>query len=263
MRVSGFFSGGSPIVKRYQVGASVATAGVPLKSRAAITNTGLIKATTTSMVGLVGLAVDTAVYSTTQLGNSSGGGGGQGQSGAAGGGAATAAAYIGVVINPDALYTARLSGGATSGTALASASNTSADATGLTVTATGLPANAMGGGTIWALTGNNVGQSRLIAGTYTGSVSAVVVVPFDYTIAVGDTFAVTPTSPFDSVTANDAFQLTSDFTEIDATVAVGSGCENIIIVEQFLRAAAENGVNDSWTVFSPGVNFQILSAATG
>ena len=258
-RVSGFLSGSSPILKRYQTSVSVATAGIPMTG-SVTTGTGLVKATTTNLVGYVGMAADTAVYSTTQLGNATGGGGGNNAGGAAGGGAATAAAYVGVIINPDVMITSRLCGSATSGTALVAYANTSASSGGLVHTAA-VGTNTMVNGTVWELTGANAGQSRIIT-SWSSNTSLTNIVPFDYAIAVGDTFARVPLQPFGGINTCTTMQFTSDLTEVDSTIAVGTGAIAVVI-ELFLRDAAGNGVNDSWVVWSPSGNTMLYVHAGG
>lgn len=263
MRASGFLSGGSPIIKRYQISATMATAGIPVTGVASTTGTGLVKATTTNIIGMVGLTVDTATYSTTQLGAGGGGGGGMGASGSSGGGVpASAAAYVGVIINPDILISARMSGGATSGTALTKYAVTTAQSGGLTISSTNLGSNSMAGGSAWFFDGANVGQVRALSGTWTNATSAVVVVPFDYGINVGDNAGVCPWQPFSSVADINAIQFTSDVTEADATIATGTGADLVCVVEIFVRDSANNGTTDSWVVWNPATNHQFYNSLT-
>ena len=256
MRVSGFISGGSPIVKRYQVSATVSNAGIPLIG-AAEGGSGVQNATTTSLAHMVGIAVDKATYSTTQLGNTSGGGGGLGAQGAAGGGASTAAAYVGVIINSDMLITARLCQGATSGTALTEYTNTSASSGG-TVWTAAVGTNTMVDGSVWAATGANVGQSRIVT-SWSSNTSLTVTVPFDYAIAVNDTFYECPYSPFAGATTGvSKMTFTTDLTEVRADTASTSGATPCCVVELFLRDKANNGAADSWVVWHPTTQHQLI-----
>ena len=122
-----------------------------------------------------------------------------------------------VYINPDIIYRARMSGGATLAD-LQTVTTTGASAAGTTVTATDTPENDLDDGTCWCLTGANAGLSRKVT-TFTANTSWVVTVPFPRTIAIGDTFCVAPYSPFVTI----AIQLTTNLVEADATVAFGSG----------------------------------------
>ena len=80
-------------------------------------------------------------------------------------------------------------------------------------------------GAIWGYDGANMGQIRKI--TSTGATAATVTVAFDEDTVVGDNFLIAPFWPLDdgSVVA----QLTTNFTEIDASIAVGTGAELICI----------------------------------
>lgn len=178
-------------------------------------------ATTTSLVDMVGTVV-----------------------GAAGGGSLTYSTVQGdteglvrVVINPDAIFRARMSGGATAGTALQTVTTTGASAVGTTVTAADTQENDMDDGMCWGLSGANVGLSRRIT-TFTANTSWVVTVPFPRGIVVGDTFTACPYSPFTTI----AIQLTSDFKEADATVAYGTG-GNARPIELILQGVADSYVH--------------------
>ena len=205
---------------------------------------------------MVGLTVDTATYSTTQLGNASGGGGGLGQAGAAGGGAATAAAYIGVIINPDIMITARINQGATSGTALTEYTNTSASSGG-TVHTAAVGTNTMVDGMVWCATGNNVGQSRIVT-SWSSNTSLTVTVPFDYAIAVNDTFYECPLSPMSGGTTGvSKMTFTTDLTEVRGDTASTSGATPCCVIELFLWDKATSGATQSYVVWSPSANHQL------
>ena len=122
-----------------------------------------------------------------------------------------------VYITPDIIYGARTSGGATLAD-LQTVTNATESTAGTTITAADTPENDMDDGTCWCLTGANAGLSRKVT-TYTANTSWVVTVPFPRTIAVGDTFLVSPHSPL----VTTAIQLTTDLVEADATAAYGTG----------------------------------------
>lgn len=142
-----------------------------------------------------------------------------------------------VCINPDAIYRARMSGGATAGTALQTVTNDTANAAGTTVTAADTPDADMDDGTCWCITGGNAGLSRRVT-TYTPNTSWVVTVPFPRTIGVNDTFHVSPYSPYVTV----AIQLTSNFVDADASIAFGTG-GNARVLELILQAASDSYVH--------------------
>lgn len=207
MNVAGFLSGGAAVMKRHKVGASAA-AGIPVLERS---TAGIANATTTSMADAVGLTVDAATYTTTQATNMVEG-------------VAT------VIINPDAIVKAKMVSAATGNTQLNLTTNSAADTTGLTVTITSGDAAPnspeMAGGTAIGVSGNNKGVSRVI--TSTGATTAVVTVPFPYTIAAGDTFVLVPWS-VPGVSTNSA-TLTTDLTAVRGDQA-GTGTALLTVVD--------------------------------
>lgn len=142
-----------------------------------------------------------------------------------------------VIINPDAIIESRMSGGATTGTSLSPITNTSASAGGTTVTGTHASAS-LDDGIAWGLAGNNQGLSRKIT-TWTSTTSFVVTVPFPRAIAVNDTYLAAPYLPL----TTRKVQLTSDFLEADASIAVGTGGD-ATIVEVVLQ-----GIDNSFVRF--------------
>ena len=200
MKVVGLLSGGAPVVMKYQIGETMATAGVPVEIGAA-GGLGIQLCETTACADGVGITLDTGTYTTTQ-----------------GTGENSADVQVSVIINPDAIVEATLSGGATSGTALALQTNTSASAGGTVIT-TGAEWSSptYDEGAVWGYSGANAGQLRKISavdGT-TGTVTA----PFDYAIAVGDVFLRAPYWPMATATA----QLTTTLDQVNAIIAVGTG----------------------------------------
>ena len=127
----------------------------------ATTSLGVIPCTTTSFANAQGFAMDVGTYSTTQ--------------GAAEG-------LVTLDVRPDLVIRALMTAGATEGTALTVLQTTSASAGGTTVTDADVGSADMDGGTVWCISGNNVGHSRGIT-AHTGSTSIVVTVPFPRAIA--------------------------------------------------------------------------------
>jgi hypothetical protein len=130
---------------------------------------------------------------------------------------------VGVIINPFHVLRARIAGSATTGAALSTAApaaivtNTSADTAGITITAAEVGTVNMRGGVMIGRTGANGGVTRRI-GVHTDNTSEAVVVPFPYTIAVGDTFYRLPFSK-----ACENVQLTTLLDEVDASIVFATG----------------------------------------
>lgn len=142
-----------------------------------------------------------------------------------------------VCINPDAIYRATMSNGATL-TDLQSVTNSTANTAGTTITAASTPGNDMDDGTCWGVAPNaNVGLSRRVT-TYTANTSWVVTVPFPRTIAVNDIFHVCPYSPFVTTT----IQLTTDLVSANAAIAYGTG-GNARVLELVLQGAGNSYVH--------------------
>lgn len=193
-------SGAPAWAKRYQVDATISNVGVPLLIDTAGQG-GLNAGTTTSAADLAGMAVDTVTYTATQ-----------------GTGSDSAERKVGVIINPDAVWRAKMSGGATENTALTLYDVTTAVSTGLTVT-TGddFTSPEFDEGVIWGYTGANAGQQRKL--TSSASTLASAIIPFDQGTAVGDNFMV---APYWYLTTS-AVQLTTNLFQANAAIAVATG----------------------------------------
>ena len=206
MIVAGLLSGRAPVVMNYQIGETMSTAGVPVEIGAA-GGLGIQLCETTTLADGVGITLDTGTYTTTQ-----------------GTGSNSANVGVSVIINTDAIIEATLSGGATSGTALALQTNTTASAGGTVVT-TGAEWSSptYDEGAVWGYSGANAGQMRKI-GSVDGT-TGTVVQPFDYAIAVGDVFLRAPYWEATTVTA----QLTTTLDQVNAIIAVGTGAPLVCI----------------------------------
>jgi len=226
------FSGGSPIIKKFQIGEAMADGGVPVVVGGA-GNAGLSLAATTTASDLVGITSnDQATLVTAQQTDNSDPG-----------------REISVTVNPDAVYRARLSGGATSGTDLATFTVTTASTTGLVVTAGVFDSPTLDEGTIHCISGANVGITRKI--TSVSATAATVTVAFPNDINVGDQFIAVPYSP-----GEDQFvQLTSDLTQLDASVAVDTDNNNFRVI-----GLEFDGVDNSFALIVP---FDHIFAAGG
>lgn len=185
--------------------------------------------TTTAFADVLGVTLAAATYTATQA-------------------ITMVEGVVTVIANPDAVFRAVASGGATAGTALSRTnpanilSNATADATGLTVADTAVGTISFAGGTIWGTLGGNVDVSRTID-THNNDVSEVVVVPFPATIAVGDRFVKLPWRP-----GSQSLQLTAtpNFTEANAIIVVGTG--GAVRVTE-VRVNANGGSNETAEVF--------------
>ncbi len=210
------FSGGAAVRLTYQIGEAMANAGVPVVIGGA-GNAGLALAATTTASDLVGVTLDlqATLVTAQQTDNSD------------------PERKVTVVVNPDAVYKVKLSGGATSGTDLGTETVTTASTTGLDVV-TGTDFSNFDEGTIHCVTGNNVGISRKIG--FGDATDATVVVAFPNDIAVGDTFIVVPYG----LVENQFVQLTTDLTELDASAAVDTDNNNFRVISLDLNSESDS-----------------------
>jgi hypothetical protein len=206
MEVIGLLSGGAPIIKKYQVSATVSRIGIPLLAVAA-SEAGLDLPATTAINDMVGINLDTATFATAQGTNSP-------------------EALVSVIINPDVILKIFMSGGAASGTAGAIRAVTTASTDGLSVT-TGSAWNSpeYDEGLIWGVTGENVGQKRKI--TSTSGTAATVTVAFASDTAIGDLFSWAPVFPMSVQTVT----LTTELDEFRQDVAVASNTAELTCIE--------------------------------
>ena len=216
--------GGAPLLKKLKLAATVANPGVIIKGAPAASGANVIPVTTTANAETYGLGIDAGTYSTTQ--------------GATEG-------MVTTNVRPDLIVSARMSGAATDGTSLTVMTNTAASAGGTTCTSADAQANDQDGGTMWCISGNNVGLSRTIT-THNASTSVVCTVPFPYAIAVGDQFLMCPWSVGGDGVASGgdgviAVQTTTLFLEGDATIASATGL-TVAVLELILAGAANSHV---------------------
>lgn len=223
----------SPIIKKFKVGASIARAGI-LAMAPAAGNAGVIPCTTTAVTNTVGLALDSATYSTSQ--------------------AASSDVTVSLIVNPHAVYAYRMSGSAVHGVSLANQDETTGSAGGTVVTTGAEWSSATyDEGTVWANRAGvnaNMNQSRKI--TSVSSTAGTVTVPFSNAIAIGDDFLRCPYFPYDPTAKT--VQFTTLLLEADASIAVGTGAA-MITVELIL-----NGPTDSYVLCTS--NDHALNIAT-
>lgn len=191
----------TPIVKKYQVATSNTVIGRPYLVVAAA-GSGIVLGTTTGVVDAIGVNVDAAgTYVTAQQTDNS-----------------DTERLTSIIVNPTAVYRMLMSGGATEGTALTLYDVTTASTDGLAVT-TGddWTSPQWDEGTVWGYDGANAGKVRKV--TSTSATAATVTVSFPNDTAVGDNFLRAPYSP----TQTETLQLTTNCTQADASIAVGTG----------------------------------------
>mgnify|MGYP001583793040 CR=1 FL=1 len=222
---AGHLGGGGPVHRQMRIAATIANAGIPI---IAVTDTvGVRPATTTSFADSPGLGLDTGTYSAAQ-------------------GATHAEGLVTVSRRPDLIVKALLSGAAGEGTALTLLSNTAASTDGLTITDADVGSNDMVSGTVWCISGANVGQSRAIT-THTGATSFAVTVAFLNDIAVGDEFLFCPYSNYGTgagaIDGVGNVQTTTLFTQANASIASGTGGEATVVDLEL------NGRTDSSVLF--------------
>lgn len=216
MKTVYMFSGGQPVLHKYQIGEAMPVAGVPVEIPTLANVEGLLLCETTTCVDAVGVTLDAQATRNTaqQTGN------------------ADPSALVTVNVAPGAVYGAYLSGGATTGTALSTFSNTSASTDGLTLTSS--LGTAYDDGYAWGASGANVGLPSLRKATAVDGTTATFVVAQRFDIAVGDTFYAATFGP-----ASDAgIQLTTDLDELDATADLQS-TDNLRCVFLHAKDASE------------------------
>ncbi len=220
-------SGAAPLIKKYQVNATVARAGVPLLIPGA-GNAGIVLATTTGAADMLGVNLDTATYVTAQQTDGT-----------------SAERKVSVIINPDAVWRMKMSGGATEDTALALQAVTTAASDGLSVTtAAEWSSPTFDEGVVWGYDGANAGQARKI--TSVSSTAGTVTVAFDRDTVVGDNFLRAPYWPVQGITV----QLTTLLTQADASIAVGTGA-GFKTVELILKDITDSGRTNSYVLAIP------------
>lgn len=226
--------GSIPVMKKYQYGVTLTAVGIPFTVPASNT-AGVVIATTTTASDLVGMSVDQGSVATT-------GGVQSTYSTTQGSGSSSAERVVTLIINPFAVWAWKMSGGATSNTALAANTVTTASAGGTAVTTAAEWSNpTYDEGVTWGYTGPNSGRFRKL--TSVSNVTGTVTIPFDYATVVGDVFLRAPYWPMQTVTV----QLSTDLTQADASIAVGTGAP-FRVVELRLRDSSDSGATNSFVL---------------
>lgn len=233
--------GSIPVVKKFQYGVTLTTAGIPFTVPAANTP-GVVIGTTTGATDLVGMSIDRGNVTNLVTGNAQAGTTNAAYTTTQGSGTASAERAVSLIINPFAVWAWKMSGGATSDTALSSQTVTTASAGGTAVT-TGATwtGTEFDEGVTWGLSGANAGRLRKI--TSTSATAGTVTIPFDYATAVGDIFLRAPYWPMQTVT----IQFTTTLEQADASIAVGTGAP-FRVVELRLRDSTDAGATNSFVL---------------
>ena len=214
-------SSGAAVARKCVVGATVANAGIPLLAPGAGVE-GLVNATADGAADFVGVAIDTATYTTAQSL------------------VADIEAVATVIISPDAVFKAKMSGGGTENTALQIFTVITASSGGTApVLDDSVASPTMDEGVIWGYSGANVGLKRRIESV--SSATPTITVPF-MPIAVGDQFLIAPYWFFGLQTV----KLTTNLYQADASAAVAVNEGDVHFVEMDLRDKGENGTTNSY-----------------
>lgn len=219
-------SGGGPIVKRYLASAAISSAGIVLEcdDAAAISTVGSVSLPAASTVGgdHIGINVDTAASFPADP---------DGQVNA------DADVFVTVIINPDAVFRAKMSGSSTADTALTlGTAVTTADSLGEETAITSIA-----GGAIWGYSGANAGYVRA-ADTTTGNVA----VSFPNAIAVGDVYLHSNVFPGKGLKSSGLyFDLTTNLTQVVAQTAV-TDMLNFAVVDGEFNDESNEGTTNSY-----------------
>lgn len=233
MELAYLLGGGAPVLKKYQIGENwLAVAGLPVEIPTLADTAGVLMAETTTCTDCLGVTVDqphanagkTLASSTTRLTAQQSDGTDPSQ-------------LVTVIVNPSAVWRARLSGGATSGTALSSQANTAASTDGLTITTTANN-SAYDDGVAWGANGANAGILRKITAVTTTS-TPIIAFPFD--IAVGDDFYFCTFGPGE----NAGIQLTTNLNELDVTADIQS-TDNFRCIDFYQKDDSADGSTKSF-----------------
>ena len=188
-------------IRRYQVAATAPLPGKPFLVPAA-SGSGLVTSTTTGASKAVGVSIDTSgTYVTAQQSDNS-----------------DTERSVGIILNPFAVYKMLMSGGATEGTAMVLHTAVSGGSDGLTIVSdVNTDSPELDEGTCYCIEGANVGIARKITSNSTTTMTFTVAWPRD--VNAGDKFVVAPYNPLQGIT----LQLTTNLTQADASIAVGTG----------------------------------------
>jgi len=240
--------GGAPIIKKYLATAAIANAGVVLEASDSLTGAGGVQAGPATGVhtAAAGLAID-ALPSTVFPADP------DGQVNA------DASVYVSVIINPNAVYRAKLAGSATEDTALATFSPDAADSLG--ENATDSATTAIQGGALWGISGSNAGAVRRVDDT-----GPRVGISFPNAIATTDVYSYIGAWPCSALLAANIFMnRTTLLTQVDGQTATTDE-ENFYCVDLELKDSSEDGTTNSYVhliptlhIFGAGMSSTLLT----
>lgn len=222
----------TPLKMKFQANETLANGGIVVLAPAG-GDAGVQISTTTSFANAIGVTLDTATYVTAQQSDGT-----------------SAERQVSVIVTPDAVFRAKMSGGATENTALTQYPITTAASNGLSLTTSSISNWAspqFDECTAWFYDGANVGQKRKV--TSVSSSVATVTVAFDQATVVGDNVLRAPYSPLDDTAKT--LQTTTLLTQADASIAVGTGGA-VRIIELQTRDISDDGANKSFVYFILG-----------
>lgn len=236
----------TPLRLKYQMGDNMTNAGVPVLVGGAGQD-GVILASTTAAADLVGITIDTDPDGTTvltaqQTGN------------------ARVEREVTVIVDPNAVYEARMSGGATEGTALTLHTVDTASSDGTSVeTDASFASPSMDEGSVFCYSGANIGQGRKI--TSVSGNHATVTVPFRFDTVVGDTFIKAPYCAAPYGMEDQFVQLTTNLYELNASVTIDTDNANFRVLR--LRFKDQSLDGNRTESFAHIVAFDSIFAAGG
>src|SRR3972149_958788 len=154
MKLAYILGAGAPILKKFKLGATVATAGIPVIVDSTNDYGEVLPCTTTSFADTYGVGIEAGTYTTTKA-------------------ASMVEGVVTVIINPDAVYKALMAGGSSNNTTLQALVPTAQNTAGTTITDADVGTATTKGGAAWGVSGGNVGHSRIIT-TFNSATSIVV-----------------------------------------------------------------------------------------
>lgn len=226
MNKYGFNGSGMSYILEFQIGIAIPNAGVPVIS-SGTTLAGVVLPTVTVGADSVGLALDSqATLVTAQQTDNS-----------------DPARRVSVIVNADLIMKAKLSGSSTESVALTLLAVTTASADGLDVTTgSAWDSPTYLDGTLWGYDGANVGIERKIAVVSSTAADPAIALPQD--TVVGDNFLRVNLAPGTRQYAD----LTALFTEVDTSVAVDTGNDNMVAIGLILNDIGNDGRNNSYAL---------------
>jgi hypothetical protein len=221
-------SNSTPVTQSFFVSATLAQ-GIPVLEPAA-NGAGIATSTTTGCDNMLGVTVDASgTYATAQSGTTD------------------VQAEVRVIINPNAVYQCKISGGATENTALTIRDVTTANTDGLVIT-TGddYSSPTMDEGAIWDFDGANAGVLRKI--TSVSATAATVTVAFPNDSVVGDNYIHAPIFPGQAQTVT----LTTLLTQMRQDAATATNTAALRCVDIQARDTSDDGRNNSFALLISG-----------